>query len=78
MLYVSDPQGMNRDARRMSLDALRDLNAPDYVIRRIVGHASSSVTDGYGSGASLKTCSEWINKVALLDALPPGSAEDSP
>lgn len=60
------------------VDALRDLNAPDYVIRRIVGHASSSVTDGYGSGASLKTCSEWINKVALLDALPPGSAEGSP
>jgi hypothetical protein len=26
VLYVSDPQGMDRDARRMSLDALGDLN----------------------------------------------------
>ena len=26
VLYVSDPAGMNRDLRRMSLDALRDLN----------------------------------------------------
>ena len=26
VLYVSDPKGMDRDARRMSLDALRDLN----------------------------------------------------
>lgn len=26
VLYVSDPEGMNRDMRRMSLDALKDLN----------------------------------------------------
>jgi len=26
VLYVSDPKGMDRDARRLSLDALRDLN----------------------------------------------------
>ena len=26
VLYVSDPQGMNREMRRLSLDALRDLN----------------------------------------------------
>jgi hypothetical protein len=26
VLYVSDPEGMNRDVRRLSLDALRDLN----------------------------------------------------
>lgn len=55
------------------VDALRELNAPDYVIKRIVGHASSNVTDSYGSGASLKTCGEWIDKIAFLDQLPPQS-----
>lgn len=53
------------------VDALRELNAPDYVIKRIVGHASGSVTDGYGAGASLKTCRDWIDKITLMDALPP-------
>ena len=54
------------------VDALRELNAPEYVIKRIVGHASGSVTDGYGAGASLKTCRDWIDKITLLDMLPPG------
>ena len=54
------------------VDALRELNAPSYVIQRLVGHASGSVTDGYGAGASLKTCREWIDKLTLLDALPSG------
>jgi hypothetical protein len=35
VLYVSDPQGMDRDARRMSLDALRDLNE---IQARELGH----------------------------------------
>lgn len=35
VLYVSDPQGLDRDARRMSLDALRDLNE---VQARELGH----------------------------------------
>jgi hypothetical protein len=26
VLYVSNPEGMDRDMRRLSLDALRDLN----------------------------------------------------
>ena len=55
------------------VDALRELDAPEYVIRRLVGHASSSVTDSYGAGASLKACQGWIDKIDLLDALPPMS-----
>ncbi len=35
VLYVSDPKGMDRDARRMSLDALRDLNE---IQARELGH----------------------------------------
>ena len=35
VLYVSDPKGLDRDARRMSLDALRDLNE---VQGRELGH----------------------------------------
>jgi integrase len=57
------------------VDALREVNAPEYVIRRIVGHASGNVTDGYGSGASLKTCRDWIDKITLLDKLPPPSTD---
>lgn len=59
------------------VDALRELNAPEYVIKRIVGHASGSVTDGYGAGASLKICRDWIDKINLLDALPPKNPTSS-
>jgi len=61
--------------RHTFVDALRELDTPEYVIRRIVGHASGSVTDGYGAGASLKACKVWIDKIALLDDLPRTSSE---
>jgi len=57
--------------RHTFVDALRELDAPEYIIKRIVGHASGSVTDGYGAGASLKACQAWINKITIMDALPP-------
>jgi len=71
-LKMKKPGLVFHSFRHGFVDALRELNAPEYVIRRLVGHASGSVTDGYGAGASLKTCREWIDKITLLDGLPPG------
>ena len=34
------------------------------------------LSDSYGAGASLKTCSGWIDKVSLMDALPPSTWTD--
>jgi integrase len=57
--------------RHTFIDQLREHGAPEYVIKRIVGHAAKSITDGYGAGASLKACQGWLNKVNLLENLPP-------
>ena len=57
--------------RHNFVDALREASAPEYVIKAIVGHEQSSVTDGYGKGASIGVKREWLDQVSLLDALPP-------
>lgn len=72
-LQLKRPGLVFHSFRHGFVDALRELDTPEYVIRRLVGHASSSVTDSYGAGASLKACQGWIDKIDLLDALPPMS-----
>lgn len=60
--------------RHAFIDQLREHGAPEYIIKQIVGHARVSVTDGYGAGATLRARQHWLDKVDLLNALPPERA----
>ncbi len=55
------------------IDALREVNCPGYVLKAIVGHEQGGVTDGYGQGATLKQKREWVDKIDLLEGLPPAN-----
>ena len=56
--------------RHTFIDALREASTPGYVLKAIVGHEQSGVTDGYGQGVTLAQKREWTNRVELLEKLP--------
>lgn len=56
--------------RHTFIDALREADAPGYVLQDIVGHEKAAVTDGYGQGVTLSAKQKWIDKIELLDELP--------
>ena len=46
------------------VDKLRDLGPQDYVIKRILGHATQSEThDKYGSNKNVRLLAESINRI---------------
>ncbi|WP_299878405.1 site-specific integrase [uncultured Sulfitobacter sp.] len=49
--------------RHLFTDALRDLEAPDYVLKSILGHSDKSITANYGHGANLKIRQSYVDKV---------------
>lgn len=60
--------------RHRFVEELRELNAPAYVIKAIVGHEGVDTTDGYGRKVSASACKMWVDKITMLDALPPLTA----
>ncbi|WP_299144171.1 site-specific integrase [uncultured Tateyamaria sp.] len=44
-------------------DGLRDVEAPEYVLKAIMGHSDKSVTSKYGHGASLAVRQSFVDKV---------------
>jgi integrase len=58
-------------------DALREVSAPGYVVKDLLGHSSSDVTSGYGTKTTMATARHWVNKLTLLDDLPPPSSASS-
>lgn len=63
--------------RHSFIDALREVSAPEYVLKALVGHEQGSVTDGYGHGTSLAAKKEWLDRVTLLDDLLQSGATES-
>ena len=55
-------------------DALREVSAPEYVVKDLLGHSSSDVTSSYGTKITMGTARHWVNKLTLLDDLPPSNA----
>lgn len=51
--------------RHLFIDSLRNLEAQEYVIRKIVGHTDDSVTGGYGVGANLKVKKSLVDDVTF-------------
>ncbi|MCJ8341111.1 MAG: hypothetical protein MJK10_21825 [Pseudomonadales bacterium] len=50
--------------RHTMVDKLRDLGPQDYVIKRILGHATQSEThDKYGSNKNVRLLAESINRI---------------
>ena len=64
--------------RHRFIDELREAGTPSYIIKAIVGHEGGDVTDGYGSKPSLTLCKQWIDKITILDVLPPTPVPLSP
>jgi integrase len=61
--------------RHNFLDALRAAETPEYINKALAGHADKTVHGGYGSGATLGSLKNAIDKVAYpvdLSALYPG------
>ncbi len=63
--------------RHSFIDALREVSAPAYVLKDLVGHSSGDVTSNYGTKLTMATARPWIDKVTLLDDLPPNSKASS-
>lgn len=51
--------------RHLFTDALRDLEAPDYVLKAVLGHSDKSITASYGHGAKLAVRQSYIDRVAF-------------
>lgn len=49
--------------RHLFTDALRDLEAPDYVLKAILGHSDKSITANYGHGAKLAVRQSYVDRV---------------
>lgn len=49
--------------RHLFTDALRDLEAPDYVLKTILGHSDKSITANYGHGAKLAVRQSYVDRV---------------
>ena len=49
--------------RHLFADALRDLEAPEYVLKSIMGHADSSTTNKYGLGVGLDVRRSYVDNV---------------
>lgn len=49
--------------RHLFADALRDLEAPEYVLKSIMGHADSSTTNKYGVGVGLDVRRSYVDNV---------------
>ena len=57
--------------RHAFTDALREVSAPGYVVKDLLGHSSSDVTSSYGTKTTMAAARHWVNKLTLLDDLPP-------
>ena len=49
--------------RHLFADSLRNVLAPDYVLKAVLGHSDKSVTSKYGHGASLAVRQSYVDKV---------------
>ncbi|UWP97871.1 site-specific integrase [Aliiroseovarius crassostreae] len=49
--------------RHLFADALRDVEAPDYVLKAILGHSDKSITANYGHGAKLSLRQSYVDRV---------------
>ncbi len=49
--------------RHLFADALRDLEAPEYVLKSIMGHADSSTTHKYGLGVGLDVRRSYVDSI---------------
>lgn len=49
--------------RHLFTDRLRNDEAPDYVLKAVLGHSDKSVTSKYGHGASLAVRQSYVDKV---------------
>jgi len=49
--------------RHLFTDRLRNVEAPDYVLKAVLGHSDKSVTNKYGHGASLAVRQSFVDKV---------------
>lgn len=61
---LSDPGLVFHSFRHGMEDAFRNNLTPQYVIDRIIGHASGKVSDGYGQGISLTVASEVMAQLS--------------
>jgi integrase len=48
--------------RHTFIDQMRNQNAQEYLIKKVVGHSDTGVTSQYGNGASLKACQDMVAK----------------
>ena len=53
--------------RHRFVGEMRELNAPEYVIKSLVGHEGGDTTDGYGAKVSAAVRAQWVNKITYLD-----------
>ncbi len=51
--------------RHLFTDALRDIEAPDYILKAILGHSDKSITASYGHGAKLSLRQSYVDKISF-------------
>lgn len=64
-IKLDDPLLKTHSLRHTFIDALRNAEVPDSGLKQIIGHRDHSVTNQYGTGASIAVLNKYVSSVDL-------------